>query len=265
MSPTVWALVLTHSSPHTLVECVRALQNQTRAPDHILVIDNAGTPPAAAVLDGVDVEVLRLPTNSGPAGGHARGLTEFVARGGDWAWVMDDDIVPDPDCLARLLDRTADADQPRFVWPRIRQRDGAPHDYPGWCGFLVARDVVTAVGYPVADLVWWAEDTEYLQRRIPRAGFEPVTVDAARVMHADARHESTVPPWKIYYQVRNTVYYRAHVQGLNHPVRLTRSLLGSLWAAAVPPGPRAERLRRYGQGLLDGVRGRLGPRVPLPS
>lgn len=267
----VLALVVTHSSAATLTACIAALRAQTRPPEHILVIDNAGCPPASRtlaeagpVVPDADIEIRRLDVNTGPAGGYAEGLARFLEREVRWVWAMDDDVLPEPDCLDRLVAATRGDDGPRIVWPRIREVSGSPHDYPGWCGVLLDREVVATVGFPIADLVWWAEDTEYLQRRIPRAGFRPSWVEDARVVHTNARDETTMPPWKVYYQVRNTVYYRWHVQGLTHPVRLTRSLIRTLGAALVPPGPRALRVRRYVAGLYDGARGRLGLRVQLP-
>jgi len=267
-SGDVLAIVVTHSSPATLRACVDALTGQTRRPDRILVVDNHGTPPAADTLappphtDAVEaVEVVRRPVNDGPAGGFEFGLREFLARGARWAWLLDDDVVPERDCLERLLGGT---DAP-VRWPRIRQATGEPHDFPGWCGVLLAREVVDAVGLPRGDFVWWAEDTEYLQRRITKAGYRAATVDDARVVHRNARNEPAMPPWKVYYQVRNTIFYRVHVQGLNHPVRLVRSLVRSLGAALLPPGPRRTRLARFLQGVADGVRGRLGLRVELPA
>lgn len=260
----VLALVLTHSSPTTLAACVHALLAQTRPPDHVLVIDNAGEPPAATVLPADPrVEVVRRRDNSGPAGGHAFGLSEFLRRdsGPAWAWVMDDDVIPAPGCLEELLRVATSAGCPRVVWPRIRDVSGRPHDYPGWCGVLLAREVVDGVGVPMAELVWWTEDTEYLQRRIPLAGYEPVTAEAAAVVHLNARDEATTPPWKVYYQVRNSIYYRVHVQRLAHPWRLLRVLARTFGGAVIPPGPRAERVGRWFQGLVDGIFARLGPRV----
>ena len=45
-----------------------------------------------------------LPTNTGGAGGFHDGLAWAVERGADLVWLMDDDGLPDPDCLGRLLE-----------------------------------------------------------------------------------------------------------------------------------------------------------------
>ena len=60
----------------------------------------------------------RLPTNSGGAGGFHDGLGWAVERGADLVWLMDDDGLPDLDCLSRLLD----ARRPRLLGTGRRRR-----------------------------------------------------------------------------------------------------------------------------------------------
>ncbi len=40
----------------------------------------------------------------------------------DWAWVMDDDIIPEPDCLERLQDQAYAERGPAFVFPTRSNR-----------------------------------------------------------------------------------------------------------------------------------------------
>ena len=70
-----------------------------------------------------------------------------------------------------------------FVFPRSRQPDGSLDVWPSWCGFVLSREIVLSVGLPMGELFWWAEDTEYLQWRIPDAGYQRQVVDGAIVAH----------------------------------------------------------------------------------
>ena len=82
----------------------------------ILVIDNASTDGTGEWLAGLDdretgddrptTAVLgrTLADNIGGAGGFHDGLAWAMERGADLAWLMDDDGLPDPGCLARLLE-----------------------------------------------------------------------------------------------------------------------------------------------------------------
>src|SRR5262249_40254491 len=84
--------------------------------DEVLVVRNASTDGTSAWLaslepgaEGADGHAERrvlartLTTNTGGAGGFSEGLTWAVERGAHLAWLMDDDGVPAPDCLDRLL------------------------------------------------------------------------------------------------------------------------------------------------------------------
>ncbi len=99
------ALVVTHNRAALLADALDAVAAQTRRPDAVVVLDNASTDATAAVLASrPEFVVVRSDVNTGAAGGVAQGLAEVAARGPwDWIWVMDDDVRPAPDVLARLL------------------------------------------------------------------------------------------------------------------------------------------------------------------
>ena len=67
-----------------------------------------------------------LAENRGGAGGFHDGLAWAVERGADLVWLMDDDGLPDPDCLELLLAEHG----PRLLGP-ARRRRGRPR--AGWC------------------------------------------------------------------------------------------------------------------------------------
>jgi GT2 family glycosyltransferase len=138
--------------------------------------------------------------------------------------------------------------------------------------------VVETVGLPDAELFWWTEDTEYLQWRIPRAGFE-VSWTARPVMGITrGRADRAKPAWKYYYEARNQVYFRLHTQRTDDDPKPENLLLRvrawragrATWKLAVRAVVR-EREARLGKlaavmrGAGDGVRGRLGKSVPVDS
>lgn len=264
-TPKVMAVVLTHNAPHSLERCLAAIAAQARLPDAVLVVDNASQPPVGdlASLSGrVPVEVVRSATNTGPAGGYAQALGEFLASDATHAWVLDDDMRPEPPCLERLW-AAADKDPTTaFVFPVSRQRDGSLNVWPSWCGFVVAREIIEDVGLPMAELFWWAEDTEYLQWRIPEAGYPRQVVDEAVVNHDAVRQGGPVPLWKYYYEARNMLYVHLYVKRKvgRYPRNVTL-----LFARALlrEHHGRPRRLSVMVRGLIDGARGRLGIRFPV--
>ncbi len=211
----IMAVVLTHNAPDSLARCLRAIASQTLPPESVLVVDNASRPPVSLgdpTGAGLPTWVVRSEVNTGPAGGYAQALAEFLTSDFRHAWVLDDDMVPDEHCLERLWGVARRDPDSTFVFPISRQPNGVCELWPSWCGFIVARQIIEAVGFPMAELFWWAEDTEYLQWRIPEAGYNWQVVNEALVDHDPIRHGEGVPLWKYYYESRNMLYVHLRVK-----------------------------------------------------
>jgi rhamnopyranosyl-N-acetylglucosaminyl-diphospho-decaprenol beta-1,3/1,4-galactofuranosyltransferase len=269
---SVLATVLTYNDPGALAVCLDAIARQTRRPGAVLIIDNGSSPPAGATVDQLADEscatVLRLSANLGPAGGHAAGLRAFLAGRCDVAWVMDDDCVPEAGCLETLLSARQAQATDGVLFPAQTDQVGVQRNWPGWFAVILPRAVVDRVGVPREEFFWWAEDTEYFNWRIPRAGFPVQWVARARVQHRRRRATGPKPAWKIYYEARNSVYYRLRVQRpfqrplrLQKVSRLTRTLSRTLWSLITESHDRRNRLRMFARGIFDGLRGRLGRTV----
>jgi rhamnopyranosyl-N-acetylglucosaminyl-diphospho-decaprenol beta-1,3/1,4-galactofuranosyltransferase len=259
------AVVLTHNAPESLERCISAIAGQTSPPESLLVVDNASVPPVrldALPIGVLPTRVVRSETNTGPAGGYAQALEEFVESGSGHAWVLDDDMHPEPECLQRLWAVAEKQPETAFVFPVSRQPDGTLSWWFSWCGFLISRQIVEAAGLPMADLFWWAEDTEYLQYRIRQRGFEHQVVNDAIVNHVGSRQGDGIPLWKYYYESRNMLYLHLHVK--RRVGRLPRNMAKLFGRALLRE--KQGRLRRLAvmiRGLSDGVRGQLGIRYPV--
>ena len=157
---------------------------------------------------------MRLPDNRGGAGGFHAGLQQAVDSGADLVWLMDDDGIPEPDCLKVLLDHAetrdggfdfwgpvvlAEQDPSRLCFPirlpgraavvhrmadvELAERDGVIADVViPFNGVLVTRDLVERIGTPREDFFIWGDDVEYLWRA-RAAGARTGTVVAARFLH----------------------------------------------------------------------------------
>lgn len=216
----VVAVVVTFNRLALLTRLVERLD---QVPDlsEILVVDNASTDGTGEWLAGLDdrdpgeerptTPVLgrTLAENGGGARGFHDGLAWAMERGADLAWLMDDDGLPEPDCLSRLLveedldfwgPAVVDQDRPdRLVFPiRLPGGTRVAHDLPDveraaiggridsivipFNGVLVTRDLVERIGLPRAEYFIWGDDHEY-RLRAEAAGARIATVVGARVLH----------------------------------------------------------------------------------
>lgn len=176
----------------------------------ILVIDNASTDGTGEWLATADVRHRTLDRNRGGAGGFHAGLRAAVEEyDADLVWLMDDDGLPEPGCLDRLLAETdldfwgplvVDIDDPaRLVFPiRLPGGTRVVHDVASarsaavdgriadivipFNGVLVTRELVERIGYPRAEFFIWGDDHEY-RLRAEAAGARIATVVDAVVRH----------------------------------------------------------------------------------
>ena len=177
----------------------------------ILVVDNASGDGTGEWLDAQsDLVVRRLDRNRGGAGGFHEGLGLAVERGADLVWLMDDDGLPDPDCLETLLRHAGeldfwgpvvvDEDDPdRLVFPiRLPGGTSVVHRMADvdraapagvirdvvipFNGVLVTRDLVQRIGLVREEYFIWGDDHEY-RLRAEKAGARIATITSARVRH----------------------------------------------------------------------------------
>jgi len=125
----ICAVIVTYNRKKLLMECLKALLNQTYALNAILIVDNAstdGTPELLKEKEFIDeipkasdepielhktfknsillsIFYIRLHENTGGAGGFHEGVKRGYEGGYDWLWLMDDDVMPDKYCLKNLL------------------------------------------------------------------------------------------------------------------------------------------------------------------
>ena len=126
----VVAVVVAYNRRELLLEAVDAIFAQTVVPDAVVVVDNASDDGSAEAVAArhPSAEVVRLERNTGGAGGFTVGLAVAMARpDARWVWLMDDDTVPNPTALERLLDGVAGRADVAVVGSRVVWTDGRDH------------------------------------------------------------------------------------------------------------------------------------------
>jgi len=212
--PRIAAVVVTYNRCALLEGCLEALTHQDRAPDGILVIDNASTDNTREMLeqkyDG-QIIYIRLEENSGGAGGFYEGIRLAYEKGYDWIWVMDDDVEPAPDALKALVESPAfddpsvgllaslvlDPQMKAQTWSYLRFNSimaACPAinedslrlpivsiESAGFLGAMIRRTAISSVGLPLKELFIYWDDTEFIYRVSRR--FKVFLVPASKVVH----------------------------------------------------------------------------------
>jgi GT2 family glycosyltransferase len=284
----VTAVVLTYMRPRLAGDTVRSLMDtEGLTGDQIVVVVNGVGGLDDPALEA-QVEMVRLTTNTGPAGGFRAGLEAAFARPGTrWAYLCEDDVglfsLPAP----RLADVRARAESSgaasgigavvaygrRFVGRgghtvNIVPPEGvdlAEVDVACWGATLVARDVVEAGVLPDPRWFFGLEDFDFFCR-VREAGFK-VRLDgpAARLVAGEQttagrdaairqdRPSDAEEAWRAYYHSRNSIELaRRHGRPSWYVWHMAYSARHLQRARS-----RAARVAIL-HGLWDGARGRLG-------
>ena len=104
MSPTVSVLIPCYNAARHIGNVVAALQNQTRLPDEIIVVDDHSTDESVQILRDLPVRLICHAENQGPA---AARNTALHAATADIVIFIDSDAYPDPHMLQNLLESYA--------------------------------------------------------------------------------------------------------------------------------------------------------------
>ena len=277
------ALVLTHRRPRLCTRLVRHLVEVEGFPPErvVVVVNGQGGLSDEALARAVDV--LRLPSNQGPAGGFKVGMEHVLSSlQCRWVYVCEDDLpiehmnAPRVAGLVEDMDRLSSSGPPigaATAWGRRQDpRTGASvaHevapgmryediDVAGWGATLLSTAVAKAGILPDERLFFGYEDWDFLIR-LRRAGFRLVIDNQALKSDVYGRRRAFIRSqelhavtWRGYYDVRNYMlvarrygdwrWVKEHLRTVARLLRRART-----WRRRVA----------IVAGLIDGARGKAG-------
>lgn len=250
MNQSIAIVLLTYNRLELLKEVVAALKAQTQRPKEFIIVNNSSTDGSGEWLGRqVGITVITQP-NVGSSGGQFAGIRAACDSGCDWIWTMDDDVVPEPDCLENLMKniepQTVHAPlrynpdgTPFFndtisfnltnpfssIWIRILSESDLQNEYIDAVGItfegpLFHRSLVEKIGLPEKKFFIYGDDTDYFIRAA-KAGFKIRIVRDARsnrkLPYVDPNEDFS---WKHYYIIRNII--AIDVLNASFTVRLIR-------------------------------------------
>ncbi len=210
-------IVVTYNRIELLKNCIRAIRNQSFNDFDIIVVNNDST-------DGTndwlmfqnDIEIITQ-KNIGGSGGFHNGIGYAYEKGYDFFWIMDDDGVPNNDCLEKLL--TTAQKGFHYVAPNLITFDGKNHfenitksderviSHIGgpFNAILLSRILISKVGLPNIYYFIWGDEYEFVNRVKENYFFTALVKDAIH-HHKLTEENPKVVESRIYYKVRNMIW-----------------------------------------------------------
>lgn len=317
MAERVCAVLVTYNRLECLKKVLRGINEQTHRVKHIFIFDNDSSDgtddylkkQGFAIIDNVEQLVslsdkqfgicFRSSKNLGGAGGFANAIKMAKEFASDFLWIMDDDVYPEPDCLAKLLAKMKEnnvqaaipsrndenyqdlvcldidfSDFKKF-WTWWRKK---PAQYPlnkdqyfvvdmPFEGPLIKTELVRKIGIPDQGFFLEYDDSDYAQRILQHSQIVYVT-DA--ILHrqlakknpgnTQKMHEPYT--WRMYYTLRNNIIFDRRY-GKTWAVRhlSPRLLLLQTLAIAVRDHHVKQNVPLIVKAYRDGINERMGKRI----
>ncbi|ABK99712.1 glycosyltransferase family 2 protein [Pelobacter propionicus] len=238
----VYIVILNWNGLEDTSECLKSCRELTYSNFRIVVVDNASNGNEADELAArfSDIELIKLDSNLGYAGGNNAGIRHALNQGADSVWLLNNDTVVESSTLGALVHELYASDnvgcvgskiyyfdRPDILWfaggfvDRARglaghtgqnERDIGQHDvmkdvgYITGCSLLISREILTTVGMLDEDFFLLFEDTDFCSR-VQMAGYFTRYVPESKLWHKVSRSIGNNSLRYEYYIYRNSLLF----------------------------------------------------------
>lgn len=314
MKSTICAVIVTYNRKKYLINAIDAIREQSKKVDAILIFDNCSNDGTRDMLyekglissedspveeinstfiDGIKIYYYRNSMNSGGSGGFNQSMKIAYRLGFDYLWCMDDDVLPELDCLEKLYgeingevgicipsrsdDRFNDhaivennmsnpfrymiSSRKKYIFNEsIEKKSIDVVDMP-FEGPLISRDLIEKIGFPKEELFIIFDDTEYAYRAIKYTKIKYVKVATLHKQIIPTKGGNSLMGWKEYYGYRNQIWFdRTYGENIFVRVLRPRLLLMDLSIRSVAKG-KWSNLKVLKKAYNDGMHGLLGKQI----
>lgn len=310
MDKKVGVIIVTYNRLNCLKKLLQGLAEQTYPLEKILVFDNNSSDETIDYLQSQGFNDYNLQkdvaqklyfandTNLGGAGGFSKAVELAQKLDIDNLWIMDDDVLPEPECLAKLLAKMEEKDVQIVLpsredenytdrvcldidlqtankfWTTLR-KTFAPHPLTEaeysvkdmtFEGPLMTLEVSKKAGLPDQDYFIFFDDTDYAQRLLEHSEILYVTDAKLKRQLATVGVKKDGPDqsytWRNYYMLRNNILFDKRY-GKNWRTRNLSPMI--LMAHMLVLSKRNKHLRHNFPIIMkawyDGIRGKRGKTV----
>lgn len=287
------AVVVTYNRKILLKECIDAILNQTKPITKLIIIDNNSTDGTYEMLENENylnnnkVFCKRLEKNIGGAGGFHEGIKEAIKHQADWVWIMDDDTIPNTDCLEKILVAKEKTNNKKVSFfassiygehgefmnvPNVDTSVGE-NGYQNWYEFLTEKmvkintatfvsllingEAIRNFGLPCKQYFIWGDDTEYTMRLTKYYGPAYIVGDSIAIHKRKLAkalnivEEEEVSRIKMYYyMVRNNLLNTKTYKGTKAAIILLIQYIKSIFLVAIKGKQKMKKIGIILKGIF---------------
>ena len=301
--------IVTYNRINCLLNLLNALERQTYPIEKVIIVDNCSLDNTNEKLkqlgyiystsfgetskkenNGLEFVYYLNPENTGGSGGFAKAFEISMKFNCDYLWIMDDDVLPEVNCLERLL--AGITDEAQAVIPNrtdvnfddrvcikldlrsttkfsiMKRKTFAKHpltensyyveDMP-FEGPLVSCEIIKKVGMPCADYFILCDDTDYAIR-IQK--FTKIRFITAAVLHRQLANKKKIVNknfnWRDYYAVRNSIVIQKKYGKTFGAKYISPIIAWNWWFVLSLYKRRFKNIRILNMAVRDGIRGKKG-------
>jgi GT2 family glycosyltransferase len=295
--PLVVTVILNTNRRDDTLAALDSLEKASYPNHQVIVLDNASTDGSveAVCSQFPRVRIIRLDRNLGYAGNNNVGIQAALEADADWIFVLNEDTIVDPDCLAELVEvgennpkigiagpMVFHYDEPgviqsaggllnaRYLPIHVGQNQEDTGQFPeprsvDWitgCSIFVRRAVLLEIGGLDERFFYYWEETEWCVRA-RRRGWQIVLAPKAKIWHKGVQRNYRPSPNVTYYATRNRLLLMSkHHAPLSAWTAVVFELFFILVNWTIRPKYRAmgEHRKALWQGAMDFIHQRWGIR-----
>ena len=241
MNPKVYIIVLNWNMADDSVECIDSLKKLNYDNFQILLIDNGSSDESVTIFKKrfPGIEMIQNKENEGYAGGNNIAMKHAIAKGADYIFIVNNDVILDSNCVNELIDAAKEKKEGGIFAPKVYYYDhpktinslGTSMDwfrlrpYLGFCGqedkgqfdqirkteilvgcaLLVKKETIEKIGLIDEKFFLFHEEADWCLRII-RRGFKNFVIPKAVAYHKVSITAKKIPSLVSYYNIRNFLY-----------------------------------------------------------
>jgi GT2 family glycosyltransferase len=300
INPFIINIILNFNRRDDTLACLASLKKSTYTNYENIVLDVRSSDGSKEAISSAfpEVQIIDIVENRGYAGNNNVGIEAALDRGADWIFVLNEDTLLAPDCLAHLVEVGESDPAIGIVGPMVYHYDepntiqsaggllgpywtsihlakdepdngqfSTPHDvdWISGCGIMLRRAVIEQVGMLDERFFYYWEETEWCIRT-GKAGWRIVHVPQAKLWHKGVQRDYRPGPNVTYFSTRNHLFMmKKHHAPIAVWIFTWLQISRTLVSWTIKPKWRSKREHRNAmwRGMIDFFHQRLGGPVQL--